>query len=300
MELQNADGTPYDMELASEKNLPVTVFPDGRICGATLCPIPAFAEAFVSLGDWTADTTDEAMTAAACDCEAFVSEENWDGSASNYTDEQYYRATIVHLVDSGPDRLKKSNNKLPILTPSGQLSRAGVHAAASRLNQTDAPPEKISRAKAALRSAYKELKEEPPDAIKATDLDVEEFEAEFVKTEDGPGWLTHPVDTERLRRYWTKGKGAAKIRWGTPGDFNRCRMQLAKYVKAQYLNGYCANRHYDATGFWPGKAPLERGRHEGETVSASVVLRRLGGADGLSPVLRRPPPERDHSGDHHR
>jgi len=51
-------------------------------------------------------------------------------------------------------------------------------------------------------------------------------------------------------------------------------MQLAKYVKPQYLNGYCANRHYDATGFWPGKAPLERGlkRHEGETVSASVVL----------------------------
>ena len=31
------------------------------------------------------------------------------------------------------------------------------------------------------------------------------------KTEDGPGWLTHPVDTDRLRDYWTKGEGAAKI-----------------------------------------------------------------------------------------
>ena len=28
-----------------------------------------------------------------------------------------------------------------------------------------------------------------------------------------------------------RGKGAAKIRWGVPGDFNRCRLQLAKYVQ---------------------------------------------------------------------
>jgi hypothetical protein len=73
------------------------------------------------------------------------------------------------------------------------------------------------------------------------------------KTEDGPGWLTHPVDTDRLRDYWVRGPGAAKIKWGIPGDFNRCRLQVAKYIKPQYLNGYCANRHYDALGFWPGR-----------------------------------------------
>ena len=293
MELQNSDGTAYDMESASPDNLPVTVFPDGRICGATLCPIPAFAEAFVSLGDWESDV---ALTAA-CECDAFVDEGSWDGSASNYTDEQYYKATIVHLVDSGPDRLKKSNNKLPILTPSGQLSRAGVHAAVARLNQTDAPPEKISRAKAALRSAYKELKEEVPDAIKASAEDIEEFEADLeamrVKTEDGPGWLTHPVDTERLRRYWTKGKGAAKIRWGTPGDFNRCRSQLAKYVKPIYLNGYCANRHYDATGFWPGKAPLERAisrKHSGDSVVLASVRPTVSARYFDDPQLTGPTP----------
>ncbi len=76
--------------------------------------------------------------------------------------------------------------------------------------------------------------------------------AAAVKTEDGPGWLTHPADTDRLRDYWTHGKGAAKIGWGMPGDFNRCRANLAKYVKPMYLSGYCANRHYDALGFWPG------------------------------------------------
>src|SRR5690606_18057447 len=34
----------------------------------------------------------------------------------------------------------------------------------------------------------------------------------------------------RLRRYWTRGPGAAKIRWGAPGDFKRCVRQLRKYV----------------------------------------------------------------------
>jgi hypothetical protein len=72
-------------------------------------------------------------------------------------------------------------------------------------------------------------------------------------TEDGPGWLTHPVDTDRLRDYWVRGAGAAKIGWGTPGDFNRCRLNLAEYIKPQYLAGYCANRHKDALGFWPGE-----------------------------------------------
>ena len=258
LQMQDPDGNP--VEAADFDDNTVMNFTSGRICGATLCAIPAFAEAFVSIGSWP--EAGQALAASGCECEAFVSEEPWDGAASNYTDEQYYKATIIHLVTSGPDKLLKSNNKLPILTPSGQLSRAGVHAATSRLGQTDAPPEKISSAKAALRSAYSELKEDPPDSIKASG-EVEEF----VKTEDGPGWLTHPVDTERLRTYWTKGKGAAKIRWGTPGDFNRCRRQLSKYVKAQYLNGYCANRHYDATGFWPGKAPLERvGKHTDESI----------------------------------
>jgi hypothetical protein len=52
------------------------------------------------------------------------------------------------------------------------------------------------------------------------------------------------VPTERIRRYWTKGKGAGKIRWGAPGDFNRCRTQLAKYVQnPDWLAGLCANMH---------------------------------------------------------
>lgn len=86
-----------------------------------------------------------------------------------------------------------------------------------------------------------------------TDGRVEFIDVAPGRTEDGPGWLTHPVDTDRLRDYWVRGPGAAKIAWGTPGDFNRCRALTAEYVKPQYLAGYCANRHYDALGTWPGR-----------------------------------------------
>ena len=57
----------------------------------------------------------------------------------------------------------------------------------------------------------------------------------------------------KLRRYWTRGKGAAKIRWGTGGDFNRCRRALAKYLRPDQIPGACANLHKVATGTWPGK-----------------------------------------------
>lgn len=81
-------------------------------------------------------------------------------------------------------------------------------------------------------------------------------------TKDGPGWITNPDDTARLRRYWTKGPGAAKIKWGVPGDFNRCRKQLAKYVQnPDYLAGTCANMHKEALGVWPGQESGNRGRH---------------------------------------
>lgn len=47
--------------------------------------------------------------------------------------------------------------------------------------------------------------------------------------------------TERLKRYWTIGRGAAKIRWGTPGSWRRCYRHLVKYVGPTVAPGYCTN-----------------------------------------------------------
>jgi hypothetical protein len=103
------------------------------------------------------------------------------------------------------------------------------------------------------------LEEHHPEAILA---------AAFAPgTKDGPGWITHPIPTNRIRRYWTSGKGAAKIRWGVPGDFNRCRRQLAKYIaNPEWLAGTCANMHKEALGVWPG---IKRG-DKGLALAASA------------------------------
>lgn len=55
-----------------------------------------------------------------------------------------------------------------------------------------------------------------------------------------------------LERYWTRGEGAAKIRWGEPGDFKRCVRQLREHFP-QDTEGLCANLHHEALGKWPGR-----------------------------------------------
>jgi hypothetical protein len=57
---------------------------------------------------------------------------------------------------------------------------------------------------------------------------------------------------ERLRQYWLHGKGAAKIRWGTPGDWTRCYKHLSKHMGPR-AKGYCQLMHGRATGTWAGR-----------------------------------------------
>jgi hypothetical protein len=54
----------------------------------------------------------------------------------------------------------------------------------------------------------------------------------------------------KLRAYWVRGEGAAKIAWNTGGDFTRCVSHLGKYVSDP--EGLCAEYHKAATGMWPG------------------------------------------------
>ena len=56
-------------------------------------------------------------------------------------------------------------------------------------------------------------------------------------------------NAEDLRQYWLHGKGAAKIRWGTPGDWTRCVRNLSKYMGPR-AKGYCQLRHKEATGIY--------------------------------------------------
>ena len=81
-------------------------------------------------------------------------------------------------------------------------------------------------------------------------------------------------NAEKLRRYWTVGKGGLKIRWNTPGDWTRCVRQLQKYMGPR-AKGYCALRHKEMTGVWPGdkknvgKKKSKALRSSAETVQTS-------------------------------
>jgi hypothetical protein len=57
---------------------------------------------------------------------------------------------------------------------------------------------------------------------------------------------------EKLAEYWVHGKGALKIRWGTPGDFNRCVRNLRKYFPRN-PEGLCNRLHTRALGVAPGQ-----------------------------------------------
>ena len=66
------------------------------------------------------------------------------------------------------------------------------------------------------------------------------------------------ASTELLMKYWAEGPGAAKIRWNSPGDYDRCVAQLSKYVGPGVVHGLCQNLHQRATGFSAGKAPGDK------------------------------------------
>jgi hypothetical protein len=64
--------------------------------------------------------------------------------------------------------------------------------------------------------------------------------------------------------YWAEGPGAAKVAWGTPGSYDRCIVELGKYVHSdRTLHGLCANLYHRATGTWPGAHNKDHG-HRGK------------------------------------
>lgn len=66
-----------------------------------------------------------------------------------------------------------------------------------------------------------------------------------------PGIADTPGDFKaaaRLKNYWTRGRGAAKIRWGTPGDLTRAHRHLSKYVGPHRAWGLAQNYHKSLFG----------------------------------------------------
>jgi hypothetical protein len=79
-------------------------------------------------------------------------------------------------------------------------------------------------------------------------------------------------NAENLRRWYVRGGGAAKIRWGQDGDFMRCVRIAAKHMDPVRAKGYCNLRHQDALGAPPGKGhPGEKGLLADLALSGSLL-----------------------------
>lgn len=203
VEMQNDQGERWEFDEDDPEYVPTMVVTDGRIASAALCSIPAFQEAFVSIGTWdtAADQPHEVPSLAA------DGTEQEDETVTGNTVAAVGQVTVGGVV----------------IGEGGSIT-VGADGTSTFTNVTFAPG-----------------------------------------THDGPGWITHPKATARIRRYWVRGKGAAKIRWGEPNDFYRCRRQLAKYVQnPKWLSGLCANMHKEALGIWPGE--------HGEKIAASTEV----------------------------
>jgi len=100
------------------------------------------------------------------------------------------------------------------------------------------------------------------------------------------GQAAHPEATDRLHEYWVHGPGAAKIRWGEGGDFDRCVMHLGKYVKDP--KGYCAKAHHEALGIWPAThAAMEHKAGRADMAKQDVMDRPAAAASRAEPVYFR-------------
>ena len=68
-----------------------------------------------------------------------------------------------------------------------------------------------------------------------------------------PGIADTPSDFKnvaKLQAYWTTGKGALKIRWGTKGDLTRAHRHLSKYVGPQRAWGLAQKYHRSLFGVY--------------------------------------------------
>lgn len=90
--------------------------------------------------------------------------------------------------------------------------------------------------------------------------------------------------TRHLIDHWVRGEGAARIRWGTDGSFDRCVRALGSKVRDP--EGLCAELHKEATGEWPAEKGVQSAVEPAtfETSGATGVIRWRG---SLAPAERR-------------
>jgi hypothetical protein len=119
------------------------------------------------------------------------------------------------------------------------LVKAHIRKRARALNRMDLVP-----------ASWREFSLAEIGEISAAETVYGEF-GEIIVAAGIPGIADTPSDFKnvaRLKAYWKHGKGALKIRWGTPGDLTRAHRHLAKYVGVQRAWGLAQRLHQELFG----------------------------------------------------
>src|SRR5262245_10250893 len=238
----DADDAEFEFDDDSEK----VAFSQARIRSAAMVPIPAFAEAFIALGD-----APPGFLPADDECDPTdPNGDCYDPEAVQPPAPAMGSDEILELKDYDAEGRKKAH------TVPGTDSYP-IEDCQDLANAIQA----IGRAKDPAATKRHIINQKT--RLGCPDVSIPEgWDAEVETLGRGPGWITNPEDTKRLHDYWTvPGEpGYVKVNWGVPGDFNRCRVEVGQEIAeqdpakaAKFINQICAQWHYDALGFWPGR-----------------------------------------------
>jgi len=100
---------------------------------------------------------------------------------------------------------------------------------------------KIDEIVAQIDEATKGNEFEKSSSLRGSALDDRSAEMWLEWTLLGGSALVASRMPNNLQKYWLTGRGAAKIRWGTPGAWRRCYRQLSKYMNPYMARGSCTN-----------------------------------------------------------
>jgi HK97 family phage prohead protease len=170
-------------------------------------------------------------------------------------------ARILAVRDQAGKVSRMEASRLVTAVATGQVS---LREALTALESPDAlridPPE----------LEEEEEREEPPTDDDAEEIEIAEIDVrwafELMEYDEmrvagvATGNVTNPKGTAQLKEYWAHGKGALKVRWGTPGDHTRCVRLLSKYLPPNQVHGFCTNVQKLAIGHAGNPTAAEKGK----------------------------------------
>jgi len=95
------------------------------------------------------------------------------------------------------------------------------------------------------------IEEDEIELLETMDSDDLAKFASYAYLADEMGEVAKRGNPEALRDYWREG-GDGQVNWGAGGDFTSCVAAVSNYMTDEEAKGYCAIRHFEVNGFWPG------------------------------------------------